>query len=42
MTTLPHLMLQPRSRRSQQRRRRRLFLVVLLGAVLVSGAYLVH
>ena len=43
MTTLPHLMRQPRSQRSQRRRRRRrVLLAVLLGAALAGGAYLVH
>lgn len=41
MTTLPHLMRQPRSQRSQ-RRRWRVLLAVLLGAALADGAYLVH
>ncbi|MFD1874523.1 hypothetical protein [Hymenobacter bucti] len=43
MSTLPHLMRQPRSRRSQRRRhRRRVLLAVLLGATLISAAYLIH
>jgi sulfite exporter TauE/SafE len=43
MSTLPHLMLQPRSRRSQQRRRHRLImLAVLLGVAMAVGAYLLH
>ncbi len=43
MSLLPHLMRQPRSRRSQRRRhRRRVLLAVLLGVALVSAAYLIH
>jgi hypothetical protein len=40
---MPHLMLQPRSRRSRQRRRRkRILLAVVLGAALASGVYLMY
>lgn len=43
MTTLPHLLRQPHSRRSQRRRRRRrVLLTVLLGVALVGAAYLLH
>lgn len=43
MTTLPHLMRQPRSRRAQRRRQRRwVLLAVLFGAALVGAAYLLH
>jgi hypothetical protein len=41
MSTLPHLMLQPRSRRSQRRHhRQRVLLAVLRGAALLSTVYL--
>jgi hypothetical protein len=39
---MPHLMLQPRSRRSQQGRRRKRILLVVLGAALASGVYLMY
>ncbi|MGI4733696.1 MAG: hypothetical protein ACRYG7_00795 [Janthinobacterium lividum] len=43
MTTLPHLLLQPRSRRSQQRRcRHRVILAILFGVTVAGGAYLLH
>lgn len=42
MTTLPHLMLQPRSRRSQRRRRQRMLMTILLGVTLAGIAYLLH
>lgn len=43
MSTLPHLILQPRSQRAQRRRqRRRVVLAVLLGVALASGAYLIR
>jgi hypothetical protein len=41
MTTPPHLMRQPRSRRAQQRRRR-VVLAVLLGVIFASGGYLLR
>jgi hypothetical protein len=43
MSSLPHLMRQPRSRRSQRRRhRQRVLVAVLLGATLISAVYLLY